>query len=707
MVVMRIHPNWTDALWGSRYALGVLGAGCASSQSLDDPGGARSNRSPCEAVIDLNARGTPLADGSRVFVLDRPIAPERTTWTLPHCSSWGHLPLSFVTAFRYTAQRSAELYFAVVDVNPGQPLSLGAMLEDRCEAGGVAMACGYHGEGQWARLATDIYSGRVVAAGESVVLLVGSALPVSNAAAPFGRFEVRVSELPSRGEGESCGPRVASCGGGLTCSRGLDPRCVAAGGLSQACRADGTCDPGLACNSVDRCVRALEVGDDCLHIVARATCPPTTHCIGDDAAMRCVADGAVGGRCRTAEPRCDEGLACDGRDCRLAASEGEVCDGIRACERGTGCAYTGPRAGRCVRDGEVDGRCDRDSIRCGPELACTWRESVAPRCLRAVASGAVCDVMHGVSACVGGACVAGRCVPDGASGGACRPRASACDAGLGCSSAGQVCRPIVGIGARCTNLSVCAAGSTCRSDGYDGDPQCIADGANTGRCRLATPACDSGLACSNGGDSSLEGRCLPEVSPGLDCAGVSGRFSCPTGSVCTDYGTCVRIGQEDGPCRESPPYCDGTLWCLPGGGIDGSTCYRYVVEGAACSPSGPLCAPGTSCASGPPGTTSRCAAAGTTLGGACRRTAPVCDAGMVCTLFDNTCVLPVFEGGACDLRETADRCVVGASCLPDGAGGGRCVRDGISGGRCRLAVPACDDGLACTGLALAAASRCR
>lgn len=59
-------------------------------------------------------------------------------------------------------------------------------------------------------------------------------------------------------------------------------------------------------------------------------CATASTCAGTGTAARCVADGALGGRCRAASSRCDAGLACDddrlSPTCRTAVAEGERCD---------------------------------------------------------------------------------------------------------------------------------------------------------------------------------------------------------------------------------------------------------------------------------------------------------------------------------------------------------------------------------------------
>ncbi len=74
----------------------------------------------------------------------------------------------------------------------------------------------------------------------------------------------------------------------------------------------------------------VPVGGACDPNERANVCAAASTCAGTGTAARCVADGAMGGRCRTATSRCDAGLACDddrlAPTCRTAVAEGERCD---------------------------------------------------------------------------------------------------------------------------------------------------------------------------------------------------------------------------------------------------------------------------------------------------------------------------------------------------------------------------------------------
>ncbi len=75
----------------------------------------------------------------------------------------------------------------------------------------------------------------------------------------------------------------------------------------------------------------VPVGGACDPTERTNVCAMASTCAGTGTMARCVADGAMGGRCRaTASSRCDTGLACDddrlSPTCRTAVAEGERCD---------------------------------------------------------------------------------------------------------------------------------------------------------------------------------------------------------------------------------------------------------------------------------------------------------------------------------------------------------------------------------------------
>jgi hypothetical protein len=116
----------------------------------------------------------------------------------------------------------------------------------------------------------------------------------------------------------------------VTGGAGADGTCRRDGTLGGQCRTAGaSCDEGLGCSTRHLCVAAVADGMACddTHV-----CLSTSHCLAGSAGTVCRRDGALDGRCRTTQPRCDVGLGCSGLPnepaarCRVAVPEGSACD---------------------------------------------------------------------------------------------------------------------------------------------------------------------------------------------------------------------------------------------------------------------------------------------------------------------------------------------------------------------------------------------
>ncbi len=187
-------------------------------------------------------------------------------------------------------------------------------------------------------------------------------------------------------------------------------RCVADGVLGGQCRAAMGCDTGLGCNAMNYCVTGLAVGATCEPSSASSVCVSGSICVGSPGMYRCQPDGAVGGRCRAAAPRCDAGLGCGTDRCLPAVAAGAACDPARTanvCADTTSCIAGTSGTATCVADGVAGGRCRTTDMPCNAGLGC----GAGQRCVTAVAVGGTCDATGVTNACVSPA----RCVPMGTS----------------------------------------------------------------------------------------------------------------------------------------------------------------------------------------------------------------------------------------------------------------------------------------------------
>ncbi|MDB4931499.1 MAG: hypothetical protein JWM10_3983, partial [Myxococcaceae bacterium] len=287
--------------------------------------------------------------------------------------------------------------------------------------------------------------------------------------------------------GESCQTRGCAAGAGCVLRTPIaDSRCAALGSQDANCRADGTCDAGLACRPVSGrsiCVRETAAG---------ATCDSTSYCAGGGVCApsatgtsACAAPGAEGTGCGSSvgQPTpCAAGLRCIDQFCRRTRAATEPCENDRGCNAGLACignVCVEPTGARCTPRGD---RCP-DGQRCINQ-ACVAVGAVGAACtgsncaagLTCASDTARCEVAPPTLGCVDDA--------DCARGTACRVHV--------CVVAGQCPqRPAVGNvicdeGARCVPTS--ATAYACRPVGHDGGP-----------CRVGAPGpCDAGFRCLGG-----------------------------------------------------------------------------------------------------------------------------------------------------------------------------------------------------------------
>jgi hypothetical protein len=425
-------------------------------------------------------------------------------------------------------------------------------------------------------------------------------------------------------EGRAC-YREGTCGRGWGCvtrDLGVFGHCLPLGVAGSYCRTSPglpPCDAGLVCTS--EVVHSAYEYPNGIVTVLRSFCRPTVaeggSCVAAECASgacppsgpaRCFADGALGGRCRDAAPRCDAGYGC-ARDGLCRAISGGLCSAasgaLFGCPEGEGCT---PAGTRCSVLGTSSGACRPTAPRCDGALGCR----------AGVCSGGVARIGQACSSptgCEDGAgCIAGTCAaaPVGALAGPCRADNS-CDAGLVCA-VNKICGTTIGsegrscgFGSQCLPGLYCVSGVCRKRVAVDqpcdlsNDSQCIEGaycGYPSGRCTLAGGlgklcrdiqpgtgelACDEGLVCRGVCQSPDP---LPEVSLGQPCAANTNR--CESGAVCSG-GVCVVAGGFNSPCVQSPEGpCQKELGCS----ASSRTCVPGKPVGESCG--GTI--PGTPCA---------------------------------------------------------------------------------------------------------------
>lgn len=265
---------------------------------------------------------------------------------------------------------------------------------------------------------------------------------------------------------------------------------------------------------------------------------------------------------------------------------GEACDGTNPyCVDGFTCLRDAPGAmtGHCLADGGNNGVCHVTAPFCDTGLQCSVAAPTVDNtgvCQMPIAGGDVCSDTHYV--CVtgfscqmdAGSTTAGHCLADGAEYGACRVTGTACDGTLVCSvmtptvDANGTCQmPIAGTDPCTTRHSVCVTGFSCQLDeGSTTDGHCLADGAEYGLCRVATPFCDGTLVCSAATPMAGDGStCQMPIATGGACT--PRHYLCVANDTCIPdagsmtMGHCIADGAMGGACRAAAPECDGTLTC--------------------------------------------------------------------------------------------------------------------------------------------------
>jgi hypothetical protein len=377
---------------GAVHGCFFIDSGTDSSGSNDAP------YDPCAtgAVVDLNARGTQVGDTVRFLGTNEGVgglAPIPAQCGTPN----GHQ-----VAFTYAPRRDARLLIRTDSTRTNFDTVLWAQSScapARDRAYGCNDDVGSGSGGRGSAIITNV----VIPAGQPITIIVAGFRGLLSLS--VGAFELSVTELgPDGTEGAACRPVLLTCDPSLVCngSQCLRPlplgspcssgtlcaagsrcsavvdgrRCIADGADGGACRAPttgGGCDPGLVCASVlfgqPVCSPARPVGSPCNTL--SPGCAEGAWCqilLGDP---RCVADGALQGRCRPSGSACDVGLTCvDSLFCMTLLAAGAACspsDQSRNCGPDADCLRVSG-ADRCVPQGARNGRCRAGA--CDAGLTC-------------------------------------------------------------------------------------------------------------------------------------------------------------------------------------------------------------------------------------------------------------------------------------------------------------------------------------------------
>lgn len=248
------------------------------------------------------------------------------------------------------------------------------------------------------------------------------------------------------------------------------------------------------------------------------------------------------------------------------------------------------------------------------------------------------------------------------------------------------------VGMPCTPSSICAENSACVPNaGSTTMGTCVADGVQSGRCRLpatgdagAVAACDMGLSCSVATPTATaRGVCQQLLMVGAECGATGTTCGPTTTATCQAAPTpmsltrrvCVATGAQGGNCRTTDPRCDDMLQCS-----SNNACRAAAMAGGACDVSGrrDFCPSGQACAPNAMLNGGVCAAFGTMAGAPCRDVdaGTRCDMGLSCSTMTGAgvCRREVAAGMPCDLAFNTTTCAGDAVCQPGmTAGQGTCT----------------------------------
>jgi len=343
---------------------------------------------------------------------------------------------------RYRMRQTAVLEATTVSENTTETFDTVVFISSSCGMGNRSLGCNDDVSQQV--LQSRARSAAPIPMGTEVFIVVGTYLPSVKGADAQGDYELLVREIAPTPIGMPCtGASVCADGSACIANPGSTSMgtCLADGAQGGRCRLPATgdagavalCDMGLSCSVATpttttrgTCQRLIMVGAECgaagTTCGTEATCQAAPSMTAADR-RECIANGAQGGNCRTADPRCEGMLQCSSNNaCRAAATMGGACDptGRRDfCPTGQSCAPNAMlNGGICASAGTIAGgpcRTDADAgPRCDTGLTCSTMTG-AGVCRREVAAGMTCDTRFNTTVCMGdSACIAGMTAGQGA-----------------------------------------------------------------------------------------------------------------------------------------------------------------------------------------------------------------------------------------------------------------------------------------------------
>lgn len=385
-----------------------------------DTGPMVTNACAMGAIVDLTTR-MPGMDGTVTYSGDTLSAPEMTGLTPPSGCVPNMAPAGYQRVHRYRMRSTAIL--TVSTDSKSTDFDTVVLMSTAC---GMGMNLGCNDDIAQGNTNSTARSASPIAMGTEVFIAVGGYDTEQ------GSYELSIRETTPIAIGAQCRAGDVCAPGSVCIAAGAGSSfgtCTATGTQGSQCRAGGdagaACDAGLECTGTTMtnpgtCVRRLAVGDECGTVVG-AACPTGSACAASPSMTNplravCLAEGAAGGACRMADPRCDGALQCSSTTtCRAAAMTGAACDitgRSTFCPAGNSCAanvtLTG---GTCAADGTVAGAACRAAsdggMRCDAGLTCSTTTG-AGVCRREVAMGMPCERLTGSTVCaMGTVCVPG------------------------------------------------------------------------------------------------------------------------------------------------------------------------------------------------------------------------------------------------------------------------------------------------------------
>lgn len=425
---------------GSTVSDARVDTGTTDRPAPRDTGPVITNPCATDAQVDLTTR-MPNSMGVVVYAGNNNRAPEEGGITPPMgCIAGTGAFLGYQVAHRYRMRTTAVLEASTANQNTLETLDTAIAISSACSAMGMSLGC--NDDVSQMLLQSTARSGAPIPMGTEVFIIVGTYNPAFNNSDVQGDYELQIREVAPVPVGMPCtGASICAEGSACIANPGSTTMgtCLADGTQAARCRLPATgdagvtmaCDMGLACSVATPTATTRGVCQQLLMVGAECGAPGTT--CGTDASCQaaptptnltrreCLATGAQGGNCRTADPRCDGMLQCSSSNaCRAPAMAGAACDltGRRDfCPSGQSCAPNAMlNGGVCTAAGTAAGAPCRDvdaGARCDMGLTCSTMTG-AGVCRREVAVGMPCDLAFNTTTCaMESACQAGMTAGQG------------------------------------------------------------------------------------------------------------------------------------------------------------------------------------------------------------------------------------------------------------------------------------------------------